>query len=157
MENILKKYPCVILLVITYFFFLPKLLSFDCAWMLPEQFFVESDILTNGNKLCPRDLDHSLDWKTLEWAPRVTPPLSSFFTTLDIKFRSWAWNYILPHPSLSLTWIFSLFLIASLFISLIKEHQGRSPCSPRPYLFLSFNPRSPWNDRPVCPSGKSDD
>lgn len=67
------------------------------------------------------DIKLGLDWETLEYAPRPTRPLSNYFSILDIKFRVWLWRFMPPHPSLSLTWIFSLFLSPVFLFLLLKS------------------------------------
>jgi tetratricopeptide (TPR) repeat protein len=79
----------------------------------------------SGSTLHLNDLKHGLFWQLFEYKPRPTRLLSSYFEILDTKFRSWAWHFIMPHPSLSLTWAFSL-LLAPLFLYLLLRNLGIS-------------------------------
>ena len=110
MENILRTKPALFLLIIVYFFFLPQLLSYDQAWMNPEEFVIKSYILENGRTFGIGEFKKAFNWEALEFAPRPTRPLSSCFEIIDAKFRSWLWRYLPPHPSVSLSWFFSLVL-----------------------------------------------
>ena len=78
--------------------------------MQPEEFLIKSYVLENGRALNGEDLRRGLNWNKFEFVPRPTRPLSSYFEIIDTKFRSWLWQYVPPHPSLSLTWIFTLGL-----------------------------------------------
>jgi len=108
--RILRETPALLLLFFVFLFIIPRSLSYDNAWVQPEQFFIKWGILSTGANLNLQDLKNGLNWPLFEYQPRSTRPLASYFEILDTKFRVWLWHYIPPHPSLSLTWIFSLIL-----------------------------------------------
>ena len=123
-QNFLSKYPAVLLLIFVYFYF-PNLFSYQNAWTHPEQFSIKAGLLESGANLNRQDIKNGLSWYIFEFAQRDTRPLSSYFEILDTKFRCWLWHFMLPHPSLSLTWIFSLIL-APLFLYLLLRNLALS-------------------------------
>ena len=122
----LKRNPALLLLAVVYLWVLPRCLSYQNAWMEPEEFRMKTFLLKTGPALNSGDLKTGLDWKVFEYKPRCTRPLSSYFEIMDTKFRSWAWRFVCPHPSLSLTWIFSLVLAPLLLFRLLRN-LGASP------------------------------
>ncbi|MBF0504889.1 MAG: hypothetical protein HQL14_07280 [Candidatus Omnitrophica bacterium] len=115
-KTFINKNPAVLLLFFVYLFFLPHLLSYDYAWMFPEEFFCKKAAIKNGPQLQWQDLKSGMDWWGFEEGTfRITRPLSSYFEILDTKFRCWLWHFMPPHPSVSLTWIFS-FIGAPVFL-----------------------------------------
>lgn len=122
--SLLRKYPCALLLILVYFFFIPRSVSYQNAWVLPEEYPFKIEALKEGGSASWGDLRKALNWKIFEAGyPRSTRPLSAYFDILDTKFRSWLWKYILPHPSLSLTWIFSI-LLSPVFLFLLLRRMG---------------------------------
>ncbi len=117
----MKQNPSVLLLLVAYLFVLPFSLSYQNAWVEPEQLKIKSFIMADGLDLNVNDLKNGLSWQIFEYKPRCTRPFSSYFEILDTKFRSWLWHFILPHPSLSLTWIFSLILAPLCLYRLLKN------------------------------------
>jgi len=127
LKTIIDKRPGLLLLIFVYLYILPKCLSYDNAWMQCEEFNIKRCVLVNGPNFTFNDLQNGLNWRQFEnWQPRCSRPLSSYFEIIDTKFRSWAWHYILPHPSLSLTWIFSLIL-APVFLYRLLRNRAVSP------------------------------
>ena len=125
MLDALKRNPCILLLTFVYLWIIPNCLSYQNAWVEPEELHIKSCILKTGTDLNPADIKQGLFWQFFEYKPRCTRPLSSYFEIVDTKFRCWLWHFICPHPSLSLTWIFSLFL-APLFLYLLLRDLGIS-------------------------------
>ena len=119
----LKEYPAVILLVFVYFIILPRSISYDQSWQQTENPVIIGGIFqASGTKISFSDIKQSFNWPVLEeGAPRPTRPLSSYFTVLDAKFRFWLWHYFPPHPSLSLVWIFTLFLAPIFLFKLLRN------------------------------------
>lgn len=75
--------------------------------------------LKNGLRLTAVDFLRGFDVLSFETgAPRVRF-VSNLLLLLNVKLRVWLWNYIPPHPSLSLTWLFSLILSPIFFYRLI--------------------------------------
>lgn len=103
----------------------PRLLSFDHAWMHPEQFYMKSFILENGHSFVMDDFRRSLDWKHFEYEPRLSRPISSLFEIVDTKFRCWLWQFMLPVPSLSLVWVL-VFLVSPWLLFLLFKRLGIS-------------------------------
>lgn len=115
-----KRYPACLLLIVVYLSFL-NILSYNNAWSHPEQFSIKIGIMETGPYLNAHDISNGLAWKTFEFVPRDTRALSSYFEIIDTKFRSLLWHFMLPHPSLSLTWIFSLILAPFFLYQLLKN------------------------------------
>ncbi len=122
----MKKNPAILLLMFVYFLIIPTCLSYQNAWVQPEELFIKSFLLKTGVNLNAQDLKSGLFWQLFEYKPRSTRPLSSYFEIIDTKFRCWLWRYMLPHPSLSLSWIFSLIL-APLFLYQLLRNMNISP------------------------------
>jgi hypothetical protein len=61
------------------------------------------------------------NWPLFEYLPRVTRPLSSLFELFDTPFRAALWKYFPPHPSISLTWIFSLVVSPLLLAAVLRQ------------------------------------
>jgi hypothetical protein len=97
------------------------LTNYNVPWVQPEEFNWREHILKDGASLSSRDVLNSLDWKTFEYEPRISRPLSHVFEIMDTKFRVWLWNFLVPHPSLSLTWFFLLGLSPVLFFKLLRN------------------------------------
>jgi hypothetical protein len=67
-------------------------------------------------------LANVFDWQLFEEnVPRVTRPLSSLFELFDTSFRAALWRYFPPHPSVSLTWIFSLVVSPILLAAVLRQ------------------------------------
>ncbi len=123
LKRISFEFPALLLLIFVYLFVFPRSLSYDHSWVQPEQFFIKMGILKSGPSLNPQDLKNGLYWQLFEYQPRSTRPLSSYFEIIDTKFRVWLWQYVMPHPSLSLTWIFSLFLGPLFLYKLLRNYE----------------------------------
>ena len=117
----IKQNPAWSLLLFVYLWVIPTCLSFQNAWVQPEQLFIKTFLLKTGENLNLKDLKNGLFWQLFEYKARPTRPLSSYFEIIDTKFRCWLWHFISPHPSLSLTWIFSLFLAPLLLFRLLRN------------------------------------
>lgn len=80
------------------------------AWMDPEAFIRKSQIMQDvmagswGNVF-----KRPFDAVAFEFAPRTTRPFASLFEIVDTVLRSYLWKSFTPHPSLSLSWILTLF------------------------------------------------
>lgn len=99
--------------------------DYSATWMHPE--LPARDIpnaLKNGNGYVPGDILRGLDYMSFDGFPRARF-LSYAFQIANIKFRVWLFARILPHPSLSLTWIFSLLLSPILLYRLVCNLTGR--------------------------------
>ena|SRR5688572_9976567 len=103
------------------------LTNYNVPWVQPEEFNWREHILKDGTSWSPRDMLKGFDWKTFEYEPRVTRPLSHGIEILDTKFRAWVWNFLVPHPSLSLTWFFLLGLSPLLFFGLLRNLDINQP------------------------------
>ncbi|MBF0122556.1 MAG: hypothetical protein HQL21_03980, partial [Candidatus Omnitrophica bacterium] len=125
LTKLLCHCPCIILLLFVYTVLIPRVVSYDHSWAITEILYLEEAAFKTGPQLNWQDLKNGLNYEKFEGkkTPRITRPLSSYFQILDAKFRAWLWRYILPHPSLSLTWLFSL-LLAPLFLYLSLRNLG---------------------------------
>lgn len=117
-----KKYPATVLVAFFYFVILPSCINYGTAWQNDEQLNLRSSILhATGRTFVPEDVKLGFNLPLFEYAPRPTRPLSAYFEIVDTKFRNWLWNFFVPHPSFSLTWLFSLIL-APLFLFLLLRN-----------------------------------
>lgn len=85
--------------------------SHNIVWSQPEngprrQHLLWKDYATKSDRWLA-----IFDWKVMEGgAPRITRTLSSAFDLGDTYFRNWFHANVFPHPSISITWLFSLVL-----------------------------------------------
>jgi hypothetical protein len=86
------------------------LFDYNLNWMHPEVPFRHiPSILKNGNRFVAADFLRAFDWWGPDGGARARI-VSNFFQIVNLKFRIWLFQYIVPHPSLSLSWLFSLIL-----------------------------------------------
>jgi len=98
----------ILLLEYLYIFLFP--LNYDIAWMHPENFVTHAWILENGPQWQWEDFRRALHVDILEVDPhRLSRPISDFLEIVNTKFRVFLWNFIPPHPSLSIVWPLVLF------------------------------------------------
>lgn len=95
--------------------------NYGSVWAQPEEFEWREYILMDGGALSTADLRRGLNWRIFEYEPRSTRPLSHYFEIVDTKFRAALWAVRVPHPSLSLTWIFLLIATPALFFRLLRN------------------------------------
>jgi len=119
--DILATHPNALILVAIYIFICLTVSSHTNAWMQPEELHIKSYILKNGPQLKLEDIKRGLNYNEFEYAPRISRPLSSYFDILDTKFRCLLWKLIPPHPSVSLTWVLSLFLTPLALYKLLRN------------------------------------
>ena len=117
----IQETPSALLLLFVFIFIIPHCLSYDNAWLQPEIPALKVNVLRAGPNLSLYDLKHGLNAFEFNGQIRCTRPLSSYFEILDTKFRCWLWKFMMPHPSLSLTWIFSLILAPLLLYGLLRN------------------------------------
>jgi len=73
-------------------------------------------ILENGKEWHWSDLAKGLNTKVIEIDPnRLSRPLSNILEVIDAKFRANLWDYICPHPCMSLQWPI-LFIALPIFL-----------------------------------------
>ncbi len=108
-------YKAIFFLAALYISFL--LCNYGLQWMNPELSLYIPRALQNGTNFRLDDILRGFDWLRFDGTARARF-VDHFFMILNIKFRVWLWNFIPPHPSLSLIWIF-LFFSAILFYKLI--------------------------------------
>lgn len=82
--------------------------DYDKNWTHPEAIAQIRKVIGNNSSSLSQLLT-AFDYKTIhgEATPRL---LTSLLQIINIKFRIWLFSYLPPHPSLNLTWIFSLIL-----------------------------------------------
>ena len=98
------------------------LLNYDNAWIHPEKIQTHQWFLSNGPALQWEDLARGIDTDRIECGmPRITRPLSNLLELINAKFRVWLWNFIPPHPSLSLTWIVNFTAVPILLYLFFKN------------------------------------
>ncbi len=72
-------------------------------------------ILSGSTEISIEELMKALNSQVMEMGVARIRVLSGFFLVLNEKFRLWLWQFMAPHPSLSLGWIFA-FGLAPLFL-----------------------------------------
>jgi hypothetical protein len=112
--------PTVALVGSMAFIFL-YILSYENCWYQPEKLKIVGSLLLKPSQGFLSDLLRAFDSDTFEFAARTTRPLSELFDILDLKITSYLWNFILPHPGLSITYFFTLFL-TPFFLYKIAAH-----------------------------------
>ena len=90
------------------------LADYNMNWIHPEAIAQIGKVLGGNNSSSLSQLLMAFDYKTIhgEATPRL---LTSLLQIINIKFRVWLNNYLPLHPSLNLTWMFSL-LFAPVFL-----------------------------------------
>lgn len=91
------------------------------SWMHPETFEIKDGILSQGTGLSLQDVALAFDARLFEGGPRVGRPLSSYFEIVDTRLRAWLWRWVLPHPSLSLTFVFTLGVSPLLLWTILRH------------------------------------
>jgi len=109
-------------LVFIYVYFVCVLMNYDLTWMQFEKLKTHIWILENGKQWQPGDITKFLNTKIIEIDPnRLSRPLSNFVEVLDAKFRANLWDYIPPHPTLSLVWPFLFIGLPLLFYRFFRN------------------------------------
>ena len=119
--RLLWAYPNAVLLIAVYSYLLFVLLGYENAWLLPEILDKKQHFLETGSRLNFEDFVRAFNYDFFEAGPRITRPLSTLMLALDTKFRAWLWRYVVPHPSVSLTYLFSLILSPLLLYRLLRN------------------------------------
>jgi hypothetical protein len=111
------------LLVASYIYIIFVTLGYDSAWMLPEVFKIKNAIVkmmhSESGMFWP--LTYIFRFDVFEFGPRTTRPLSSLFEIADTFCRVHLWKIMTPHPSLSLTFIFTLILSPYCLYKLLRN------------------------------------
>jgi hypothetical protein len=117
----IRRYVYFVPLVFAYVQVARLLADYGAVWSSPEVGHWKQHILEWVGPHSLPALSHALDWQVFEYEPRVTRPLSNVFELFDTWFRAMLWRAIPPHPSLSLTWPFSLFAAPYLLYRLLRR------------------------------------
>ena len=100
---------CVLFCSIGFVIYL--LTNYQVVWVQPENFVKRDMVLQTSYPNLGAVFLETFNWSVLEaGAPRLTRLMSSFFDVIDSHFRNWFNSNVFPHPSISVTWIFSLVL-----------------------------------------------
>ena len=86
------------------------LFDYNIVWAQPESLVWRHILLTANPNLNLDALKQFLNYSIFEGRPRITRPLSEIMEILDLYFRVWFHEKFFPHPSISLTWIFTIIL-----------------------------------------------
>jgi hypothetical protein len=111
---------CLLPLVFSYYQVIGILSDYGICWALNEGGW-RPQIVAWGFPDSLEAIKHAFDWRLFEYEPRLTRPLSSIFELVDTPFRAALWHYVPPHPSLSLTWIFSLVFAPLLLFAILRK------------------------------------
>lgn len=128
-KNPLNKYFALLFAVYIYIF--GVLLNYDNAWMHPEIVAITQSILSEHTTTIER-LGQWLNWDLIDGTtepPRVSRArfLSYLVLVANIVLRNWLFHFVPPHPSLSVTWLFALFLtpffLYRLVLNLLRDKE----------------------------------
>jgi len=109
-ERYLRKIGLGVL-VATVAFVTYLITNYQIVWAQPENFVKRDIVLQTSYSTAGAVLLETFNWSVWEaGAPRLTRLMSSLFDVIDTHFRNWFNSNIFPHPSISVTWLFSLFL-----------------------------------------------
>lgn len=97
------------LLVSVYFYIFFVLLNHENAWMHKEIVERTQSIFSQNGTLKDRWLQ-GFNWSLIEFNASRPRILSHLVLVANMLFRNWLFHYIVPHPSLSVTWLAALFL-----------------------------------------------
>lgn len=101
------------LLLCAYLYIFGIMLNWNNTWMNHETAVTTTQVLEHASakeRFC-QAFNFTLMEGVYEGRQGSRPrPLSYIFLTANIIFRNWLFQYMPPHPSLSITWIFALFL-----------------------------------------------
>lgn len=122
MNNLSIKH--VSLLFLFYVVLFSTVLSYNSSWMLPETMGIKAFISLKNDPFSISNFLKIFDFMKFEFSPRTTRPLSSLLEVIDAHFRSLLWNFFPPHPAVSLTWIFSLFLSPLFLFKIARKIDG---------------------------------
>lgn len=111
---------CLLPLLYAYIRVALLLADYSIGWVLSEGAW-RVHIAPLGFPTSFAALANVFNWPLFEYVPRVTRPLSSLFELFDTPFRAALWKYFPPHPSISLTWIFSLVVSPILLATVLRQ------------------------------------
>lgn len=107
-----------IALFLSLFIGLSFCLSYQNAWVHPEQVMLSEAALSNGPIPTLKDFKIIFDLNKFEdGQPRPSRPLEHLFQIANIKLRVFLWKFITPHPNLGISYIFA-FLVTPGFLFL---------------------------------------
>lgn len=111
------------LLLASYIYIFFVTLGYESAWMQPEVSGIKDSIIAamDYENRFYWPLVHIFRFDEFEFAHRSTRLLSSLFEIADTTFRIHLWKIMTPHPSLSLTFIFTLFLTPYCLYRLLRN------------------------------------
>ncbi|MCX6340309.1 MAG: hypothetical protein NTX71_10420 [Candidatus Aureabacteria bacterium] len=112
-------YPVAFFAVMAYMLLLAT--DYNATWAHPElPLGYVPNALRYGTAFSIRDFIRGFDYMQFDGAPR--PRFVSYsFQIINEKFRIWLFHYVIPHPSLSLTWIFTLILSPVLLFAFLSR------------------------------------
>jgi len=116
-------YKLLFLVAFAYMVFLA--MSYSLCWQdfdVPHKFHPMA--LRNGPEL--RWEDFTRIFNASREGYKIGPPtrlryFQDLVSLIDIKFRIWLFNYIPPHPSISLMWLFVMFLSPMMMFKLARQ------------------------------------
>jgi hypothetical protein len=110
----------ILLLELGFIFFV--LLNYYFAWISNENDKIHAWVFSNGKQWRWEDWGRFLDNGVIEgYADRISRPVCDFVHIVNAKFRAFCWNYIPPHPSLSILWPFCFVIIPVFLYKFLKN------------------------------------
>lgn len=140
-ENGRVNVASFLILAFSYSILIHFLFDYGTVWMQPENLWNwKPKILSNGPGFKVSDLRLWLDWQLFEAQPRLSRPFSSIFEIVDARFRALLWQYTVPHPSLSLIYIFAFLLSPFYLFKALREFGVAFPTASFGFSFFLLSP-----------------
>jgi hypothetical protein len=129
-----------IFMVGVFIYILSLIMNPRASWVLPEAFYYKSYIMQSVP--LHKFIEGAFNNQVFEYSDRITRPFSSILEIFDTHFRAWLWQYVNPITSLSLTFIFSLFIGPVLFYKVLKNIGIRPAIAVFATAIMMLNPGS---------------
>ncbi len=128
MNLIVRDSSLKILFVLAYIYIFGVLLNYENAWMHKEVAVMTQTILAGYDSWSGRFIQ-LFDWQLFEGEYNGVPNsrgriFSNLFQTINILLRNWLFQFVPPHPSLSLTWLVALGLCPHFLYKLVRNLTG---------------------------------
>lgn len=140
MVNLQSRFLIVVSFIV-FIFILLVLSDYDANWMHPEVVRLQLPyIFENGRNLQPADFLKIFNCYIFDSGNPRPRFLSHLLQTINFKFRNHLFNFIPPHPSLSLTWIFTLILSPVFLFKLVYNLTSNRIASWMSVLLYAVSP-----------------
>lgn len=134
-----RQMSSTLLLIISFLYIGYLIINPKHSWVQPETFVYKHYIMQHAMSIQSVIKDTFNTW-VFEGENRITRPLSTTFEIIDTHFRAWLWQFMTPMPSLSLSFIFSIFLASYLFYHLLRNWGIRPMIAQFATAFMLLSP-----------------